>query len=55
MEDSTQVETQLGPVFRKSEHFFDFQKRAGEASPPTCAPGTQLFASVSTNGNALCK
>ena len=42
MEDSTQGWTQLGLFFQNQDTFFDFLKRAGEASlpflSPSCAP-----------------
>ena len=47
MEDSNQVWPQLGPFFKHQCTFFDFQKRAGKATPThplphppnSCAPG----------------
>ena len=38
MEDLTQGWTKLGPFFQNQGNFFYFQKRTGEASPPSSAP-----------------
>ena len=46
MENLTQRWIQSGPLFQNQGTFFDFQKRAGEASAPSlpsCAPDTLPF------------
>ena len=52
MGNLTQKWTQSGPFFQKSELFFRFSKKAGDASPlaPSCAPvSVAEYASVSLN------
>ena len=38
MEDSIQVEIQLGDFFQKSGHFFSIFKKGEGRPPPSCAP-----------------
>ena len=52
MENLTQRWTQLGSFLPKSEHFFQFSKKAGEAShvPLSCVPvSVAEYASISLN------
>ena len=52
IEHLTQRWTQSGSFFPKSGHFFQFSKRAGEASPlpPSCAPVSVVeYATISLN------